>query len=64
MAYVRKTRDEWDIQQYTGPQYGWESVCSEGTWKEARETLRLYRTEQPEYPVRAVKRRYALGDVR
>lgn len=57
MAYQRKTRDYWDIQQYTGPEYGWESVNTEETWKDAKRSLREYRDNQPEYPVRARRKR-------
>lgn len=28
MPYTRKTQDEYQIQQYTGPQYGWECVTA------------------------------------
>lgn len=52
MAYTRKTRDYWSIQQYTGGQYGWEEVCAENKWLEAKIRLREYRANQPEYPVR------------
>jgi hypothetical protein len=31
VTYQRKTRDYWDIEQYTGSQYGWESVNAEDT---------------------------------
>ena len=57
MAYVRKTTDEFEIQQYTGAQYGWECVCSEETRKEAKERKKEYRNNQPEYAVRIVKKR-------
>ena len=53
MSYTRKTRDVWNVQQYTGPQYGWETVCAEDRFRDARERLREYRKNQPEYPVRA-----------
>lgn len=26
MSRPRKTRDVWNVQQYTGPLYGWETV--------------------------------------
>jgi hypothetical protein len=52
MAYQRKTKDVWRVQQYTGSQYGWETVCEEETYKEARERKLEYRENQPEYPVR------------
>lgn len=44
------------IQQYTGARYGWEDVCSENDPKEARERLKEYRENQPEYPTRMIKR--------
>jgi hypothetical protein len=55
MAYVRKTRDEYQIQQYTSE--GWEEVCAEETMKAAKQTKKEYRDNQPEYPVRIVKKR-------
>lgn len=57
MTYKRKTRDFWDIQQYTGAEYGWETVTAEDTWKDAKRALREYRENQPEYPVRAKRKR-------
>lgn len=50
MSYVRKTRDEIDIQQLTAE--GWETVHTEETWREAKARVREYRENQPEYPVR------------
>jgi hypothetical protein len=61
MAYKRKTTDEWQIQQHTG--YGWEDVCAEDTWKEAKDRLKEYRENQPEYPVRAIKKRVKSAEV-
>jgi hypothetical protein len=55
MAYKRKTRDYWSIQQHTSE--GWEEVTAAETWKEARTTLKEYRANQPEYPVRARRKR-------
>jgi hypothetical protein len=57
VSYQRKTRDYWDIEQNCGYGDGWEVVCAEDTWKEAKAQLRCYRENQPEYPVRASKRR-------
>ena len=54
-TYIRKTRDYWDIEQNCG--YGWEVVTAEDTWREAREQLKCYRENQPEYPVRARRKR-------
>jgi hypothetical protein len=60
MAYIRKTRDVFDIEQHTGPGYGWEVVSSEETRKEAQRARREYQENQPEYPARIVKRRERL----
>ena len=40
MAYVRKTRDEYDIVTNYG--YGWEVECTEETIKEARQRKKEY----------------------
>lgn len=48
--YQRKTKDVWDIQQYTS--IGWEIVCCESTYKDARERVREYRNNEPELPIR------------
>jgi len=58
--YIRKTADEYQIRQYTGPQYGWEEVTSEANRAEAKKSLREYRENQPEYPVKIVKVRIKL----
>lgn len=55
MAYVRKTRDYWDIEQKS--EQGWEVVSSEVTRADTKRALKEYRENQPEYPVRSVKRR-------
>lgn len=57
MTYKRKTRDLFDILQYTGPAYGWEVVNTEETREDGRRSRREYRENQPEYPVKMVKRR-------
>ena len=57
MAYVRKTKDIWIIQQHFGPQYGWEDVDQYEDRKEAQQALITYRKNQPEYPARWQKRR-------
>lgn len=44
------------VQQYY-PSYGWEDVAASETWKEAREDLKAYRVNQPEYPARMIRRR-------
>ncbi len=55
MKYQRKTQDEYQIWQRT-PE-AWEEVCAEKTRKAARETLKEYRENQPEYDVKIVKKR-------
>jgi hypothetical protein len=62
MAYVRKTRDEFHIQQDFGYGHGWETVCIETTWTECRDRKREYRQNQPEYLVRSIKKRVKLED--
>ena len=57
MTYIRKTRDVWDIEQNFGYGYGWEVVTSEETRKDAQRARQEYRDNQPEYPVRIIKRR-------
>lgn len=56
MTYVRKTVDEYDIEGYFGV-YGWEVVCTESLFKEARARLTEYRKNMPEYSYRIRKRR-------
>lgn len=63
MAYERKTIDTWELQLNYG--YGWEYTLTEYTRKEARERLKEYRENQPQYPARLVKnqeRSRAVGD--
>ncbi len=60
MKYIRKTRDEYAVQGYYGPEYGWEDVCTEDTRKEARERLKEYRENETQYPHRMIKRRVRL----
>jgi hypothetical protein len=58
--YKRKTRDEYQIHQRTSQ--GWEEVTACDTWKEAKELLKAYRENQPEYPVKCVKKRIKLKE--
>ena len=55
MAYIRKTEDEFNVQGNYG--FGWEDVCAESTYREARERLREYRDNEPGYPHRIKVRR-------
>lgn len=54
--YQRKTRDVWHIFVNYGS-HGWEHECTELSWREAREQLKCYRENAPQYPVKAVRRR-------
>jgi hypothetical protein len=50
MAYVRKTRDEFQIfLNYGG---GWEHEISEDNRKDMRERLKEYRENCPQYPIK------------
>jgi hypothetical protein len=54
--YKRKTIDEYQIQQFYGYKTGgWEVVCCEKSFKEAKQRLKEYRENMPEYPVRIKK---------
>lgn len=60
MTYIRKTKDEYQIHQNCG--YGWEEVCAEETLKEAKVRLKEYRTNQPEFSVKIVKKRIKIAE--
>jgi hypothetical protein len=62
MPYKRKTRTEWDIQGYYDKATGWELVTCAATWKEARESLKEYRANEPGIPFRAKKLRVKLSE--
>jgi hypothetical protein len=53
--YIRKTKDEFEIQGYYSDQYGWEMVTAEETWKAAKEMLKCYRDNEPGIPFRIKK---------
>lgn len=57
--YVRKTVDVWELQLNYG--FGWEETLTEYTRKEARERLKEYRENQPQYPARIVKKESQKG---
>lgn len=50
VSRTRKTTDEFDIEQDAGQ--GWEVVCCELNRKAARDRIKDYRRNQPEFPVR------------
>ena len=55
MAYQRKTRDLYVVQQRTCA--GWEDVDASYDRKAMRQSVRDYRASQPEYDVRMATRR-------
>lgn len=57
MPRLRKTRDIYIIQQYSGALYGWEDVSATLTRKEAQQHRNEYRANQPQYRVRIIKMR-------
>lgn len=57
MTYTRKTRDLFVVQGYYGAQYGWEDVHAEYSRAEARERLKEYRANEPQYAHRLVTKR-------
>ena len=57
MAYVRKTRDIFEVQGYYDASTGWEEVVTEDTRKEANIRLKEYRANQPQYRFRVKKKR-------
>ena len=62
MAYIRKTTDQWDTEQNFGFGHGWEVVSCDDNLLDARQTLKDYRMNQPEYPSRLVKKRVKLTE--
>ena len=57
--YKRKTTDEFQIHQLTGQ--GWEEIGAYDSRKEAKADLKAYRENQPEYPVKLIKRRIKIA---
>lgn len=57
MAYIRKTRDEWEIQGNYGQ--GWECVNTEDTRQGAKRSVKEYRDNE-HYPFKLVKKRIKL----
>lgn len=58
-TYKRITTDEYRILQHTPA--GWEVVCVETTNREARQRLLEYILNQPQYPLRCIKRRVKIA---
>ena len=57
MAYVRKTRDVWELYVCYGDTYGWEYELAEYSREEIRQRQKEYRENCHQYPTKIVKRR-------
>ena len=64
MAYIRKTKDEFEIQGWYSPQCGFEMVTCEESWKDAKLQIKCCRENEVGVPFRIVKKRVKLGEVR
>lgn len=58
MAYVRKTKDEYQLLCNYG--YDWEVVLTEETVKEIKQRKKEYMENMPQYPYKVVKKRIPL----
>ena len=47
MAYVRKTRDSWELQGNYGYGHGWETLTAEDKYREIRQRAKEYRDNEP-----------------
>lgn len=61
MTYKRKTYDEYQIHANYGYGHGFEEICSESTFKAARQRLREYRENERGISFKIVKRRIKIG---
>jgi hypothetical protein len=61
MAYVRKTRDEWQIHGWYGSLYGWEEVSVYDSRKEAIVDLRIYRESERGIAFKLIKCRVKIA---
>ncbi len=60
MAYVRKTRDVFEVRGDYGYGHGFECVTAEESRREALARLREYRQNEPGVPFKLVKTRETL----
>ena len=59
MAYVRRTRDEFDLRANYGQ--GYETITCEATRREARAQMRCYRENGDHAPMRIVRVRVPIA---
>lgn len=57
MAYIRKTKDEYQLFCNYGYGDGWEYILAENTMKEAKQRKREYMENAPQYSYKIVKKR-------
>ena len=57
MAYIRKTRDEYQLLCNYGYGDGWEYLIAEDTMKEAKQRKKEYMENEPQYLYKIVKKR-------
>ena len=57
MAYKRLTEDEYTVQGNYNSGDGWEDLTSETTRTEAKQRLKEYRENEPQYSHRLIKKR-------
>lgn len=57
MAYVRKTRDVWELHVDYCCGCGYEYELSEYSYSEAKQRLKEYRENSPQFPAKLVKKR-------
>ena len=59
MAYTRKTKDVYVLMSNYG--YGWEEEIEEDKYKEAKEQLKTYRENCPQYQFKIKKKRVKIA---
>lgn len=55
--YKRKTKDVYKLMCNFGYGDGWEEILEEDTYKAAKEQLKTYRENQPEFSYKIIKKR-------
>lgn len=60
MPYIRKTKDEYVVVGNYGYGDGWEDLTSEDNRTDAKQRLKEYRENEPQYDHRLIKRRVKL----
>lgn len=64
MTYVRKTRDEFVIQQDWGYGDGWEDIATYDDYAEAKVDKKAYLENQPGVPTRLITRRVKIENTK